>query len=183
MTFSSFFGTLRSNRQFPKKIFRIFVEKTFEKAQHTLRLWIIRQSIDIEDWFVQNLKKSYTFRNPTQIKTRSFFHWEVRSGFCTVLNNRNWHPFSESAWFGEILPEKLYFSKIRPKIKSLIMTFFNFFWYPLLELIVSKIYLKFLLKKLIKKGQHTLHWGIFYDNRLILKVGKKNLQLPKPDKK
>ena len=33
-----------------KKKFQLFVEKTFEKAQHTLRLWNIRQSIVIEDW-------------------------------------------------------------------------------------------------------------------------------------
>ena len=33
-----------------EKIFKIFVEKTIEKAQHTLRLWNIRQSIVIEDW-------------------------------------------------------------------------------------------------------------------------------------
>ena len=50
MTFSSFFGTLCSNRLFPKKTFKIFVEKTFEKAQHTLLLWYIRQWIESEDW-------------------------------------------------------------------------------------------------------------------------------------
>ena len=33
-----------------KKIYKLFVKKTFEKAQHTLRLWNIRQSIDIEGW-------------------------------------------------------------------------------------------------------------------------------------
>ena len=32
-----------------KKIFKLFVEKTFEKAQHTLCLWNIGQSVDIED--------------------------------------------------------------------------------------------------------------------------------------
>ena len=32
-----------------KKSFNIFVEKAFEKAQHTLRLWNIGQSDDIED--------------------------------------------------------------------------------------------------------------------------------------
>ena len=32
-----------------KKIFQLFVEKTFEKAQHTLCLWNIGQSVDIED--------------------------------------------------------------------------------------------------------------------------------------
>ena len=48
--FKFFFGTLCSNRLFPKKYLKFFVEKTFEKAQQILRLWKIGQSIDIEDW-------------------------------------------------------------------------------------------------------------------------------------
>ena len=59
-----------------KKTFRIFVEKTFEKAQYTPRLWNTRQSIDIEDWYIQNLKKKVTPSETRQKLKRDLFFTE-----------------------------------------------------------------------------------------------------------
>ena len=111
MTFSSFFGTLCSNRPFPKKLFQIFVEKKNWKGSAYSSLVKYKTIGWYWRWVNPKLEKNYTFRNPTKNKTRCFFYWEVRNGFCTVPSNRNEHPFFELACFGKILPEKFIFQR------------------------------------------------------------------------
>ena len=56
---------------------------------------------------------------------------------------------------------KFYFPKIRPTITTVVMTFFSFFWYTMLDSTVSKKKLKFFVEKTIEKTQHFLRlWNI-----------------------
>ena len=130
-------------------------------------------------------KKNYTFRKPTKNKTRCFF---LLRGQKWVLYNFEQSKLTPSFWISlirENFARKLYFSKLRPTITTVNMTFSSFFGTLCSNRLFPKKHLKFSLKKYLKRRSILFACEI-QDNRLLLKIGKskieKKLHLPKPDK-
>ena len=151
MTFSSFFCTLCSNRLFPKKSLKFYWKNIWKGAAYSSPV-----KYKTIDWYWRlvnpKLEKKVTPSETRQKLKRDVFSLRGQKWILYSFEQSKLRP---SFWISLIrknFARKISFSKDKIHSNNGNYDVFQFFWYPMLESTVSKICLKFSLKKLIEKG-------------------------------